>query len=162
MIQPCANEKEHEMTDNNAQVQNQPPVPNPDLKSLERIIGTWELSGDTRGTVTYAWLDGGFFLIQRFNFELYNHQVTGIEIIGHLQPFGEPASEAIKSRAYDSVGNTLDYEYELKEDTLMIWGGEKGSPAYFKGILSADDQKCEGGWVYPDGGGYTSNMTRVK
>ncbi len=138
------------------------PVPNPDLKSLEPLIGTWHLLGDTQGTVSYEWLAGGFFLLQRFDFALYDHQVTGIEVIGHLQPFGQSPSVEIRSRAYDSVGNTLDYVYELEDDTLMIWGGEKGSPAYFKGKFSADGSACDGAWHYPGGGGYTSTMTRVK
>jgi hypothetical protein len=51
----------------------------------------------------------------------------GIEVIGHLRPFGEEPSEDIRSRFYDSMGNTLDYVYELKGDTLTIWGGEKGA-----------------------------------
>lgn len=138
------------------------PQPNPDLKSLELLIGTWELSGETLGTVTYEWLAGCFFLIQHFDFQLYDHQVTGIEVIGHLQPFGETPSAEIKSRAYDSVGNTLDYVYELTGDTLMIWGGEKGSPAYYKGTFSPDGNTCRGSWHYPGGGGYNSTMSRAK
>jgi hypothetical protein len=26
-----------------------------------RLVGTWEISGDVRGKVTYEWMDGGFF-----------------------------------------------------------------------------------------------------
>lgn len=141
---------------------NETAMPNPDLKSLEPLVGTWRMSGDTRGSVRYEWLEGGFFLIQHFDFELYDHKVQGIEVIGHLQPFGEAPSAEIKSRAYDSVGNTLDYVYELTGDTLIIWGGEKGSPAYYKGLLSADGNTCSGEWHYPGGGGYHSTMTRVK
>jgi hypothetical protein len=59
------------------------------------------------------------------------------------------------------MGNTLDYVYELEGDTLTIWGGEKGSPAYFRGTFSADGNSCAGAWVYPGGGGYESTMTRV-
>jgi len=81
-------------------------------------------------------MEGGFFLIQHVNFTLHGHDVKAIEIIGHLQPFGEAPSNDIKSRAYDSVGNTFDYVYEIDDDTLTIWGGEKGSPAYFKGKFS--------------------------
>lgn len=138
------------------------PMPNPDLKSLERLIGTWQLSGDTQGTVTYEWLAGNFFLLQHFHFTLYEHQVEGIEVIGHLQAFGQAPSAEIRSRAYDSVGNTLDYVYEIEGNTFMIWGGEKGSPAYFKGEFSADNDVCTGGWNYPGGGGYLSTMTRLK
>lgn len=135
--------------------------PNPDLQSLNRLVGTWQLGGDTEGTVTYEWMEGGFFLIQHLNFTLYGHSVIGIEIIGHLQPFGETSSPDIRSRVYDSVGNTLDYVYEIENDTLFIWGGEKGSPAYYKGLFSEDGKIIDGGWVYP-GGGYKSIMTRIK
>ena len=35
------------------------------LRSLDRLVGTWELSGDVGGRVTYEWMEGGFFLLQR-------------------------------------------------------------------------------------------------
>ena len=138
------------------------PIPNPDLKNLDRLVGTWKLTGDTEGTVTYEWMEGGFFLIQHVDLTLYGHDVKAIEIIGHLQLFGEKPSQDIRSRAYDSVGNTLDYVYELDDETLTIWGGEKGSPAYYKGTFSDDGNTNAGEWVYPGGGGYQSTMKRVK
>ena len=73
----------------------------------------------------------------------------------------EPSAD-IKSRFYDSMGNTLDYVYELQGDTLTIWGGEKGSPAYYKGRFSQDGTSITGAWVYPGGGGYESTSTRVE
>ena len=60
------------------------------------------------------------------------------------------------------MGNTFDYVYELAGDTLMIWGGEKGSPAYYQGTFSADGNTLTGAWVYPGGGGYESVSTRVR
>ncbi len=62
---------------------------------------------------------------------------------------------------YGSKGETLDYVYELEGDTLTIWAGEKGSPAYFRGPFDAHGDRNAGAWVYPDGGGYDSTMTRV-
>lgn len=138
------------------------PLPNPDLHALNRLVGTWRLSGETDGTVTYEWMEGGFFLLQYFDFTLHGHSVKGLEIVGHLHRFGEEPSPDIRSRVYDTVGNTLDYVYELDGDTLTIWGGEKDSPAYFRGTFSADGGTLTGGWVYPGGGGYDSTATRVK
>jgi hypothetical protein len=46
---------------NNAQAQQQPPLPHPDLKNLDRLVGTWEMSGDVHGRVTFEWMEGGFF-----------------------------------------------------------------------------------------------------
>ena len=37
--------------------------PSSDLRRLDRLVGTWELSGDVQGRVTYEWMEGGFFLI---------------------------------------------------------------------------------------------------
>lgn len=145
-----------------AQAEQQPPKPNPDLKSLDRLVGTWKVSGGAQGQVTYEWMAGGFFLMQHFDLELGGHEIKGIEIIGHLKPFEGQPSEAIKTRIYDNLGNTFDYVYELEGDTLTIWGGEKGSPAYYKGTFSADGDTNTGAWVYPGGGGYESTMTRVK
>jgi hypothetical protein len=134
----------------------------PDLKSLDRLIGTWQLGEDTTGTVTYEWLPGGHFLVQNFDLTVHDHTVTGIEVIGHLKPFGEEPSDEIWSRAFDNAGNTLDYVYEVTGDTLTIWAGEKHSPAFYRGEFSADGRTNVGEWTYPDGGGYRSSMTRTE
>ena len=146
----------------NTKAQQQTSQPNPDLRRLDTLVGTWEVSGGAQGKVTYEWMEGGFFLVQHVDLEQDGQQVKGIEIIGHLRPFGEAPSEEIRSRYYDTMGNTLDYVYELQGDTLTIWGGEKGSPAYYKGTFSDDGNTLTGGWVYPGGGGYESTSTRVK
>jgi hypothetical protein len=150
------------MTDDSAYPQDQrAPEPNPDLRVLDRLVGTWNVAGGATGQVTYEWMEGRFFLVQHVDLEQYGQRLKGIEIIGHEKPFGAEPGPDLKSRYYDSMGNTLDYVYELEGDTLTIWGGEKGSPAYFRGTFSADGNSCAGAWVYPGGGGYESTMTRV-
>lgn len=141
---------------------NTSPTPSADLKKLDRLVGTWNVSGGAKGQVRYEWMEGGFFLIQHVELDNNGHISKGIEIIGHEQKFGEAPGEDIKSRYYGSTGETFDYVYEMDGDTLTIWGGEKGSPAYYRGTMSADGNTLTGGWVYPGGGGYESNSTRVK
>ena len=142
---------------------NEQPKPNPDLKPLERLIGTWRQSGEVEGEVTYEWTEGGFFLIQRVELMQYGNKIRGIEIIGHESTFGSEPSTEIKSRFYSFLdGMTLDYVYEMEGDTLTIWGGEKGSPAYYKGTFSEDGNTLTGSWTYPGGGGYEAVTTRVK
>ena len=145
----------------NQQYDETPAVPSEKMKVLDRLIGTWELSGDSTGTVTYRWMEGGFFLIQDIDITVFGSSVKAVEYIGHLRPFGQEQSKDIWSRVYDTQGNTLDYVYELEGDVLIIWGGEKGSPAYFKGTFVNDDTN-EGAWVYPGGGGYSTTMKRKK
>jgi uncharacterized protein YndB with AHSA1/START domain len=137
--------------------------PNPDLANLDRLVGTWRLTGGTEGICSYEWMEGGFFLAQHIDLEQYGQKIKGLEIIGHWHPFGEEPDKEIRSRFYSFFdGMTLDYVYELRGDTLTIWGGERGSPAYYQGKFSDDGDTVAGAWVYPDGGGYESVSTRIK
>lgn len=140
--------------------------PSEGLKKLDRLIGTWKVSDpngtDLSGTITYEWMEGRFFLLQQVDLTHFGNRNKGMEIIGHEKLFGaEAPSEDIKSRFYGSAGETFDYVYEMNGDTLMIWGGQKGSPAYFEGKLSDNDTKLAGSWHWP-GGGYDSVAIRVK
>lgn len=135
--------------------------PSADLQALDRLVGTWKVTGGAEGTVRYEWMPGRFFLLQQVELTQFGQPVTGMEVIGNLRPFGEPVGADVVSRFYDSTGNTLDYVYELAGDTLTIWGGAKGSPAYYRGVFSADGTTVTGEWVYPGGGGYPSTMTRI-
>ena len=133
----------------------------PNLKDLERLIGTWKQSGEVEGEITYEWAEGGFFLIQHVDLMQDGNRIKGMEIIGHEFTFGSEPSPDIKSRFYSFLdGMTLDYVYEMEGDSLTIWGGEKGSPAYYKGTFSEDGNTLTGSWVYP-GGGYDAVSTRV-
>jgi hypothetical protein len=53
-------------------------TPNPDLQTLDRLIGTWNVSGEAEGTVRYECAEGGFFLFQHV--ELGGSK--GLEVIG--------------------------------------------------------------------------------
>ena len=108
-------------------------------------------------------MEGGFFLIQYVDLEHSGRKIKGIEIIGYDRGFGatEP-SENIRSHWYDAAGNTFDYTYEVDDETLTIWGGEKGSPAYFQGRWSEDGNSNAGAWHYPGGGGYEATITRIR
>ena len=135
------------------------PTPNRDLRSLDRLVGTWRVSGEAEGTVTYEWAPGGFFLLQHV--ELGGNR--GLEVIGHEQRYGEEPSVDIRSRYYGfSEGETLDYTYEIVDDTLTIWSGERGSPAYYEGTFSDDGSTITGAWHYPGGGGYSTVTTRLE
>lgn len=137
-----------------------PAEPSEAMRALDRLVGTWRVTGGAEGTVRYEWMEGRFFLVQHVDLEQSGQRVRGVECIGHLRPFAEEPSEHVRSRFYSTAGDTLDYTYEMEGDTLTVWGGEKGSPASFTGRLSADGTVLDGAWTYPGGGGYRSTMTR--
>lgn len=134
--------------------------PSAELTALDRLVGTWKVTGGAEGTVRYEWMPGGFFLLQHIELSQDGESITGLEVIGNLRPFGEPAGADVVSRYYAAAGDTLDYVYELTGDTLTIWAGAKGSPAYYRGTFSADGESVTGAWTYPGGGGYEASMTR--
>ncbi len=135
--------------------------PSAALRRLDRLVGTWEQTGCVTGTVTYEWLEGGYFLLQHVDLLSDGRPVQGLEVIGHERPFlGEPSAD-IRSRFYSNTGDTLDYVYELEGDTLTIWGGERGSPAYYRGTFGGDGDTLNGAWHYPDGGGYEAVSKRI-
>ncbi|MCC6191633.1 MAG: hypothetical protein IT318_21610 [Anaerolineales bacterium] len=133
------------------------------LRSLNKLVGAWKISGpEIDGQVTYEWLEGGYFLVQHFDFVHGGHPVRGLELIGYRRGFGDEAPAAdITSQIFDNNGNTFEYTYEVDDETLTIWGGAKGSPAYYRGEWSADGNTNRGAWHYPGGGGYESTMTRI-
>jgi hypothetical protein len=90
----------------NAQAHEQQPLPNPVLKSLDVMVGTWDLKGRESGTdgeihgqVTFEWMEGGFYLVQRVDIDYAVQRITGTEYIGY-----EGSSEALKSYFFSNEG----------------------------------------------------------
>jgi len=137
------------------------PQPNPDLKSLSPLVGTWKISGGAKGLIRFEWMNGGFFLIQHVDLEYSGRKIAGIEMIGHQHRAGEPPGPDICSRFYSFFdGLTLDYVYEFTDDTLTIWFGPRGSDNYFMGKFSKDGNSFSGAWKWPSGG-YEVKGTRI-
>ena len=134
----------------------QPTEPNPVLRSLDRLVGTWDVSGpEIGGRVTFEWMDGGFFLVQHVDLDHGGNKVGGVEYIGY-----DEESRSLKSHYFGSSGEILEYAYELEGDALRIWFGDVGSPAKFEGRFSDDGDTNTGAWTWP-GGGYESTMIRA-
>jgi hypothetical protein len=156
------------MTDNNTstQTEQQPARPNPALKGLDKLVGTWNVSdpsgkGEINGRVSFEWMEGGFFFVQHFDLDHNGHKARGIEIIGYGRDWEGTVSRDCTSRLFDNDGNAFAYTWDVDDDTLTIWGGERGAPANFKGKFSDDRNTLTGRWEWP-GGGYQATMTRVK
>jgi hypothetical protein len=136
--------------------------PNSDLKSFDRLVGSWKLTGDATGRNRFDWMKGGHLLLQRVDMRYGGRRIQGLEVIGHLQRVGEEPSKEIRSRFYSSNdGLTLDYVHELVGDTYTIWFGEKGSNNRFVGRFTHDGDCYSGAWKWP-GGGYHVTCNRIE
>ena len=140
----------------------QPPQPTPDLRSLDRLVGTWEVSGTyLQGQHTFEWMEGGFYLVQHVEIDYIGHRIAGTEYIGYDEENDNLRSYFFSNEGPGPFGRVaLEYVWEVGEDTFTIWGGEVGSPASFKGRFSDDRNTISGRWEWP-GGGYEATMTRV-
>lgn len=104
---------------------------------------------------------GRYFLRQEGELELFGHRIVITEIIGRETPFGRQPSTDIKSRSYTASGDTLDYVYELHDNTLTIWDGYRDSDNAFHGTFSDNGVTLTGSWTWP-GGGYSTTSTRAR
>ncbi|MGA3219456.1 MAG: hypothetical protein ABSE77_10355 [Acidimicrobiales bacterium] len=133
-----------------------PPDPYPQLHQLDRLVGEWRVSGPfLQGTLTFEWMEGGFFLIQRVTAEGGGRTIRGIEYIGY-----DEDSSTCRSHYLDIHGANFTYTYEMEGDTIRIWFGERGSDNAFVGRFADDGMSYSGEWKWP-GGGYSATMTRT-
>ena len=131
-------------------------APNPALGSLERLVGAWDVSGpEIRGRVTFEWMQGGHFLVQRVDHDHGGSRIRGVECIGYDEESGH-----LRSHYFGLSPGVPEYAYEPEDDVLRIRFGDVGSPARFEGSFSEDGEAKTGAWTWP-GGGYESTMTRV-
>jgi hypothetical protein len=131
-------------------------TPNPALKKLERLIGTWQQSGEYNGTSTFELMEGGFFIIQHFDGIIYGRHIKGIEYIGF-----DDDTKTLRSHLMGIDGSNFTYTWDMDGNTWTIWFGEKGSDNFYTGIISKDGDTVTGGWQWP-GGGYKATLTRIK
>jgi hypothetical protein len=151
------------MADNNNALLGQiPKTPYPALKTLDRLIGTWKITGpDVDGQSTFEWMEGGFFLIHHFQMGQGDEKVKGIEYI-----YYDPDTQTLRTHMMDKSGANFTYTWDVTEKEFWNWFGEKGSNNFSHSTFSADGNTLTGRWQWPnpDGtqGGYAFSMTRVK
>src|SRR5262245_18056019 len=108
------------MTNDEHMASAQPPGPDPALRKLNRLVGTWEVQGRTLGAdrydvsaqIMFEWLPGGFFLELHVDLNFAGSPVLGLEIIRY-----DPATGRFPSTVFSSmIGTPIPYEHELEGD----------------------------------------------
>ena len=159
------------MTDNDSMPSNPIPQaerPDPALKRLETLVGTWELRGHTldtaedtiNGRVTIEWLPGGFFLQMRGTIESMGFALESLEILRY-----DPSTNTFPSLVYSSMnGVPLQYWWDVQGDVVTHWT----EGAKYTGRFSDDGNTLSGGWRPEEGhettagNTYDAVMIRVK
>ncbi len=144
------------------------PSPDPALKRLDKLVGTWELSGRTldskedniSGWTTFEWMPGGFFLKAAGEINYKGFKIQSLEIISY-----DPAGHTFRSNVYSSIsGNVFPYWWDVRGDEVTHWM----KTAKYMGTFSMDGKSLTGGWRPVEGSensenvSYDAVMIRVK
>jgi hypothetical protein len=143
-------------------MQAQLPTPDPALKRLDPLVGTWSMEGhlvgsdDTaiKGQTTFRLLPGGFFLEQDFAMDFMGLEIHSLELIGY-----DPESGTFPSTVYSNVSPVpLPYRWEVDGDTWRITVSYGPMDATFTGSFADDGQSFGGGWRPNPGADETVNV----
>jgi hypothetical protein len=152
---------------NGTQTSEQPPKPDPALKRLDRLVGTWSMKGrpigsdedSITGTTTFKWLgkeddDGtGFFLQQDMEMDYAGQLIKSHELIGY-----NPKIKAFSSYVYSNMApDPWPYEWDMRGDTWTISIKYGPMDATFTGKFSPDGNSFSGGWRPNPGADETIN-----
>jgi Protein of unknown function (DUF1579) len=137
-----------------------PPQPDPELKRLDRFVGTWSMEGhlldsdeaNVKGETTFRWLPGGFFLEQRAHIDFAGLQIESLELIGY-----DPKTKTFPSTVYSNFSpEALPYKWEVEGDSLTISVTHGPLDATFTGAWR-EDGTFAGGWRPNPGADATIN-----
>ena len=137
------------------------PQPDPALKRLDRLVGTWSMEGNLvgsdekniRGETTFRWLPGGFFLEQRVRIDFMGMQIDALELIGY-----DPATDTFPSTVYSGFSPIpLPYRWDVQGDDVTIEVTYGPMDAKFTGEWR-EDGTFSGGWRPNPGADETVNV----
>jgi hypothetical protein len=139
-------------------------APNRALKRLEALVGKWDWKGRSEsgtfkatGWTTFEWLEGGFFLVERWRLSAGPGENTGIAIAGYDDPH-----QTCVAHYFDNEGRFDTYEIDLRDRSLKItWALYR-----FDGTLSTDGNTISGTWEQSSDGScweywYDLEMTKI-
>ena len=117
----------------------------PALEPFDALIGTWATQAEhpqfdavVPGSVTFEWLEGGHFLVQRSH---NDHELfpDAICVIGTAE-----AGDGLVMEYFDSRGVRRTYGVSIEDGVLRFWRDARGFDQRFSAELGAD--AFEGRW----------------
>jgi hypothetical protein len=126
------------------------------LDRFDALAGTWQMEATFRadyfgpgvpevtnrdGRTTFEWLEGKFFLVQRFAND-HPAAPSGIAIIGAVVGEQEPLTQ----HYYDSRGVARVYFTSLENRVWKLWREAPGFWQRYIGTISDDGSRITGAW----------------
>ena len=147
--------------------QQEAPTPDPALRRLDRLVGTWEMKGhlvgsdndSITGTTRFSWLHGpqgkSFFLQQDMEMDYDGTPITSHELIGY-----DPKAKAFASFVYSNMApDPWPYHWDIDGDDIYISIKKPPMDATFRGKFASDGKSFSGGWRANPGADETINAS---
>jgi hypothetical protein len=141
-------------------------TPDPVLSGLDALVGEWTIGLASPvdppaggGWVSFEWLSGGRFLIQRWGLEAPEFP-DGLAVIG-----ADPSSGALAQHYFDSRGVQRVYGMSLADGVWKLWRDGEDFSQRFTGTFSDDGRRITGTWEKTGEGGaweHDFDMSYVK
>ena len=135
-------------------MQQQQPAPNPALADLALLIGEWTIEivfpGDqsevVRGRASYAWLEGGAFLVQRSEVD-WGGPSGSVAVVGR-----DDAAANYSMLYYDARGVSRIYEMSFGDGVLKLWRNSPGFSQRFTGTFGDGGDTISARWEKSEDG----------
>ena len=115
--------------------------------SLDALVGEWTIevpfSAD-RGTLSFQWLKGEQFLVQRWTVPAAEAP-DGVAIIG-------ADGDAYVQHYFDSRGVHRTYGLSLEDGVLKLWRDGEDFSQRYSGTISEDGSRIDGAWEMAEDG----------
>jgi hypothetical protein len=137
------------------------PQPDPALKRLERLVGSWTMEGNLvgsdetniKGETMFHWVAGGFFLEQSVRIDFMGLLIDSVELIGY-----DPTTDTFPSTVYSNFSpEPLPYRWDVKGDDVTISVTHGILDSTFTGAWR-EDGTFSGGWRPNPGADETVNV----
>jgi hypothetical protein len=111
-------------------------------EELDLLVGDWVLGDPAApvGSTSFTWLEGGFFLVQRWKVEI-PEAPDGIAILGE-----DPDTGELVQRYFDSRGVVRVYRTSLEGRIWRLWRDHPGFSQRFSAEISGDGDTISGTW----------------
>ncbi len=121
---------------------------NPKLTELVRhLSGTWRVTGpDIDGDAEYRAVREGRLLVGRVRVVVNGAELTNLQHISH-----DHATDTLRARYLDTMGNEATYTWVLDGRTIRVSLGGDESETYFEARFTDDYSEYAGTWHYPEG-----------
>jgi hypothetical protein len=118
------------------------------MPELDRLIGEWEIRVTMEGVppdapggrVTFEWMPGGKFVIERWEVPV-PEAPDGLAVIGPHED-----RDGLVQHYFDSRGVHRVYDMTLEDGVWKLWRDHPGFDQRYTGTFTDDGNKIEGAW----------------